>query len=178
MESTIDKTNYEAKDGSKIILRPAVIDDARQITEAARFIVNAGKYIQKEAIRTVGQEENLIKDMVKKQNMYTVIVRNEKVVGIARVIRGDLEMKKHTGVFRTWLTDEVQGLGIGNAIMKHTLEWGKKSGLQKIWLSVFKSNIGAYHLYKKYGFLEEGVQKGQVCIDGVLDDEIFMAYFF
>jgi RimJ/RimL family protein N-acetyltransferase len=178
MEAITAHSHFQAKDGSSIILRPVKKEDATSVVEAVQSIVSAGNFIQKENVRTIKQEEELITEMQTRKNLYTAILRNERIVGIVRVVRGDLDMKKHTGVFRTWLINEAQGLGIGHAIMKHTLAWGNESGLHKIWLTVFKSNEGAYHLYKKYGFVEEGVQKGQLCIDGVLDDEIYMGYFF
>jgi RimJ/RimL family protein N-acetyltransferase len=43
--------------------------------------------------------------------------------------------------------------------MDYTIRWGQEAGLHKICLTVFKQNTGAYHLYKKYGFIEEGVQR-------------------
>ncbi|WP_245712444.1 hypothetical protein [Anaerobacillus alkalilacustris] len=44
--------------------------------------------------------------------MYIVIELDSDVIGIARLIRGDLEMKRHVTVFRTWRSNEGQGKGI------------------------------------------------------------------
>ncbi|MBM6619306.1 GNAT family N-acetyltransferase [Bacillus suaedaesalsae] len=172
------RKQYEAKDGSIYTIRPVHKEDAREIVRAVQSIIEAGMYIQKETVRSIKEEEAFIEDMMNKGNMYNTVIWKGKIVGIARVMKGDLSMKEHTGVFRTWIIDEAQGLGIGNAIMQSTLEWGRKAGIHKIWLTVFASNEGAHYLYKKYGFVEEGIQKGQVKINNRLDDEIFMAYFF
>ncbi|KAA0550177.1 GNAT family N-acetyltransferase [Bacillus sp. BGMRC 2118] len=169
---------FVGKDGSPYIIRPVHKRDASEIVQAVQSIIDAGRYIQKESVRSIVEEEAFIEDMRSKNNMYNVVVWNGKIVGIARVIKGELAMKEHTGVFRTWIIDEAQGLGMGNAIMQTTLQWGKQAGIHKIWLTVFGSNEGAYYLYKKYGFVEEGIQKKQVKINQKLDDEIFMAYFF
>lgn len=168
---------FRAKDGTPVILRPAREEDANDLVTGIEEIVQAGKYLQKEEPRTVEQEREVIKNARVEGHMYMVIELRNKVVGAARIQREQIEMKKHTGKFRTWVAKEAQGKGIGNKIMKYTLEWARRNGLHKIWLTVFEDNAGAIHLYEKYGFVKEGTQKKQVIIDGQYDDEIFMAYF-
>jgi RimJ/RimL family protein N-acetyltransferase len=169
---------FTAKDGSKGILRPVTKDDAFDITTKVQAIIKNGQYIQKEKVRSLEDEQAFIDEMKQKKNMYTAVEMHNRVVGIARILKDDLKMKEHTGLFRTWLTDEAQGKGIGNQIMEYALEWGQRAKLHKIWLTVFSGNEGATYLYKKYGFVEEGIQKDQVQVNGIYQDEIYMAYFF
>ncbi|MCA1030445.1 GNAT family N-acetyltransferase [Bacillus timonensis] len=171
-------SSFNAKNGSLVTIRPAQPEDASGIVNAAECVLRTGKYIQKEAPRTIQEEREFIKKMHEDGNMYTAVELDNKVVGIARVIRGDLAMKKHTGVFRTWLIEEAQGLGIGSNILKFTLKWCEINRLNKLWLTVFSSNQIASTLYQKKGFVIEGVQKDQLKINGKYEDEIFMAYFF
>lgn len=171
-------TRFDGKDGSQIILRPAELKDARMIIQAAEEIVKAGKYIQKEENHTLDEEERYIEKMKNHNNMYTVAEREGELVGIARVLRGELDMKKHVGLFRTWVIEEAQGLGIGSRIMEYTLDWCRLNGLYKLCLTVFASNEPAHRLYLKYGFTDEGTQVKQVKLGGKYDDEILMAYFF
>ncbi|MFA9556034.1 N-acetyltransferase family protein [Evansella sp. AB-rgal1] len=170
--------NVEAKDGSNVVLRPAETNDAFDIIKNVESIIQEGKYIQKEQIRTVEEEQIFIQQMMDQDHMYTAVEIDNEVIGIARLIRGELKMKRHTALFRTWLSKTGQGKGLGNAIMDYTINWGKIHNLHKICLTVFSSNKVAKKLYEKYGFITEGIQKEQVCIDGNFDDEIFMAYFY
>lgn len=87
-------------------------------------------------------------------------------------------MKRHTGLFRTWLVQSAQGNGIGSELMNYTMKWCRIHQLHKLCLTVFASNGLAHKLYERYGFIQEGVQKEQVKINGLFDNEIFMAYFF
>ncbi|WP_096154324.1 MULTISPECIES: GNAT family N-acetyltransferase [Bacillus] len=169
---------FEAKDNSSVKIRPLETTDASDLVESVRTIVEAGSYIQKDVPRTVEEEEAFIMEMKKKKNMYVGVEWNGKVVGLARVIRGEIKMKKHTGLFRTWLTDEVQGLGIGKKIMEYTDKWCMENNVRKLCLTVFASNEVAYNLYEKYGFIKEGVQIDQAYINGVYDDEIWMGKFY
>ncbi|MFC0271669.1 GNAT family N-acetyltransferase [Metabacillus herbersteinensis] len=167
-----------AKNRKVVILRPVKINDAEQIVEAVKTVIYTGAYIQKEKPRTVEEEREFITTMQNQDNMYLAIEIDGTVVGIARVVRGELEMKRHIGLFRTWLAERAQGLGIGKEIMTYTLEWCRLHQLHKLCLTVFASNGLAQKLYERYGFVQEGIQKEQVKINGQYDDEIFMAYFF
>lgn len=169
---------FTAKDHSTVILRPVHLLDAEEIVQSVESIIQQGSSIQKEKPRTVEEEQAFIQDMVFKDNMYSVVEVNGKVRGIARVIRGELTMKRHTGLFRTWLHEDAQGKGIGKQIMDYTLNWCRLHGLHKLCLTVFASNEIAKHLYEKYGFITEGVQKEQVVLNNEFQDEILMAYFF
>ncbi|WP_096434757.1 GNAT family N-acetyltransferase [Alteribacter populi] len=168
---------FTAKDGTEVTLRPAQKDDAFDIITNVEKIIQKGRYIQKERVRTIDEEQTFIQEMIDKNNMYTVVDIDGRVFGIARLIRGDLKMKRHTALFRTWLTDDAQGKGLGKKLMEYTLEWARHNGLYKICLTVFSQNTVAKQLYEKYGFVTEGIQKEQVYVDGEYDDEVFMAYF-
>ncbi|RNA69027.1 GNAT family N-acetyltransferase [Alteribacter keqinensis] len=171
------EVTFKAKDGSTVTLRPAKKEDAFDIITNVEKIIQKGRYIQKERVRTIEEEQAFIQEMADNNNMYTVVEIDGHVYGIARLIRGELKMKRHTAVFRTWLTEEAQGKGLGKKIMEYTLQWAEQNGLYKVCLTVFAQNTVAKKLYEKYGFITEGVQKYQVLIDGEYDDEVFMACF-
>lgn len=175
---TMQRMTFETKNGKMVTIRPAEERDAQQITFAVQEIIEAGQYIQKEAPREVEEEKAFIRSIVKKENMYVVAEVDHEVVGIARVLRGDLQMKHHTGLFRTWLIAKAQGMGIGKKLMEYTLDWCREQRLHKLCLTVFASNPVAYELYKKAGFHEEGIMKEQAHLNGEYVDEIFMAIFF
>ncbi|TDL82637.1 GNAT family N-acetyltransferase [Peribacillus frigoritolerans] len=171
-------TVFTAKNGEQVTLRQVREEDAEDIIQSVKSIIDSGTYIQKERARFIQEEVDFISEMREKNNLYLGVELKGKIVGIARVIRGELEMKKHTGLFRTWLSDSAQGLGIGKELMNATLEWCRSNNLHKLCLTVFASNEIALKLYQKYGFVIEGTQREQVILNGKFDDEIHMAYFF
>jgi len=63
--------------------------------------------------------------------------------------------------------DEYRGQGLGKEIMELGIDYGIKNlGLLKISLDVINENLNAVRLYKKLGFIEEGVFKNQFFFDG------------
>ncbi|APH04664.1 GNAT family N-acetyltransferase [Bacillus weihaiensis] len=178
MANTINSIEFISKNGQSVRLRHAEEEDAKNIIEAVNEIITSGTYIQKERARSEKEEIEFIKEMKRLNNMYTVIEMSGEIVGIARVIRGELEMKRHIGLFRTWMIQSAQQNGIGTEVMKYTLKWCEDHNLHKLCLTVFSSNGLAQKLYERYGFVTEGTQREQVLIDNKYEDEIFMAYFF
>ncbi|MDW4508590.1 GNAT family N-acetyltransferase [Priestia megaterium] len=169
---------FKAKDGREVTIRPAQASDAEHITTAVREIIEAGEFIQKDEPRTVEEEQDFIALVEKNNHMYVVAEVEGEVLGIARVLRGEIKMKSHTGLFRTWLISKAQGMGIGKQFMNYTLNWCKENHLHKLSLTVFASNKVAYELYKKVGFEQEGVMKEQAYFNNEYVDEIYMSIFF
>ncbi|MGH2735939.1 MAG: GNAT family N-acetyltransferase [Actinomycetota bacterium] len=49
-----------------------------------------------------------------------------------------------------------RGRGIGSALMRAALDWGRERGAHKISLQVWTHNESAIALYEKFGFVREG----------------------
>lgn len=69
---------FTAKNDESITLRPVVFQDAVQIIEAVKEIVEAGEFLQKERPRTLAEEKAFIEECQEKGNMYTAIEKQEK----------------------------------------------------------------------------------------------------
>lgn len=68
-----------------------------------------------------------------------------------------------------------RGRGVGSGLMLAAIEWARAQGLHKLWLEVFPSNAAAIALYRKNGFVEEGLRVKQYRrASGELWDAILM----
>ena len=56
-------------------------------------------------------------------------------------------------VARDW-----RGRGVGGALLGAAIEWARERGLHKLSLGVFAHNAAAIGLYRKFGFVEEGLR--------------------
>ena len=56
-------------------------------------------------------------------------------------------------VARDW-----RGRGVGSALLMAAIDWARDRGLHKLSLSVFVHNTAAIALYRKFGFVEEGLR--------------------
>ncbi|KAI0262957.1 acyl-CoA N-acyltransferase [Gloeopeniophorella convolvens] len=78
----------------------------------------------------------------------------------------------HVGVA---LAEEWRGKGFGGEIMRWFVGYGlKELGLHRVSLTVIGSNVGAYDLYKRIGFTEEGRIRRAMWDQGEWVDLIYM----
>ncbi len=69
---------------------------------------------------------------------------NNEIVGIAEIIDGD--------EFFVVVKKSHQNFGIGQSLAKSVIYEASRKGYDDLVLSVFKSNVSAFHLYQKLGF--------------------------
>ena len=81
----------------------------------------------------------------------------------------------HVGVLGISLHPGWRGHGLGERLMRETLDAADTFGFTRIELGVYATNPRAHALYRKLGFVEEGVRLRRILIDGVFHDEIMMA---
>jgi RimJ/RimL family protein N-acetyltransferase len=55
-----------------------------------------------------------------------------------------------------------RGRGVGSALVAAAVEWAKARGLHKLTLSVFPHNEAGIALYRKFGFVEEGLHPNHI----------------
>jgi ribosomal protein S18 acetylase RimI-like enzyme len=74
-------------------------------------------------------------------------------------------------IYQLYLRREVQGGGLGSALLAHVLDWlADQNG--PIWLGVWSGNHGAQALYKRWGFTVVGEHRFRV--GSWLDEELTM----
>jgi RimJ/RimL family protein N-acetyltransferase len=97
------------------------------------------------------------------------------VIGWCHVIPFEHAIATHSGNLVMGLLPGYRGQHLGERLIRQTLEAADSFGLKRVQLEVFATNAPAACLYRKVGFVEEGVKRRAVCIDGVYIDEIMMA---
>jgi RimJ/RimL family protein N-acetyltransferase len=61
------------------------------------------------------------------------------------------------GEIGMFVATEWRGRGVGSGLVAAAIEWAKAHGLHKLTLSVFPHNKAGIALYRKFGFVEEGL---------------------
>ncbi|MFV0136413.1 GNAT family N-acetyltransferase [Streptomyces sp. HMX87] len=72
------------------------------------------------------------------------------------------------------VADAARGRGVGRALLRTAVEDARRSGARRITLRVLGHNTAARRLYESEGFVVEGVQPGEFCLDGTYVDDVLM----
>jgi RimJ/RimL family protein N-acetyltransferase len=104
-----------------------------------------------------------------------VAVIDRKVVGWCNVPPATREVMAHVGDLFMGVLPQWRGQGLGERLLQESLAAADAFGYLRVELGVFGSNARAVSLYRKAGFVEEGIKRRAILINGVFYDEIIMA---
>ncbi|MBV7276560.1 GNAT family N-acetyltransferase [Clostridiaceae bacterium UIB06] len=163
----------------KITIRKAKESDAEVLIEYLNIIggqSNDLTFGEGEFGRTVEAEREFIKNALEKNNALFIIAEVDgKVVGNLNFSGGPRKRIAHVGEFGVSVLKEYWGNRIGEELIRYLIDWSKNSKIiKKINLRVRTENKRGIGLYKKLGFLEEGVLKRDYLIDGEFYDSLLM----
>lgn len=163
----------------KVIIREAEKFDAKALIEYLNVIGGESDYLTfgvGQFGRSVEQEEEFIVNALNKENALFIIAEvNGKVIGNLNFSGGQRERTAHVGEFGVSILKEYWANGIGEKLIKYLINWSRHSGIiRKINLRVRTDNTRGISLYKKLGFLEEGIIKRDFLINGEFYDSLLM----
>jgi ribosomal protein S18 acetylase RimI-like enzyme len=167
------------KDGRTIRLRPATTDDAAEMIRAIDSVAREGAYLLRSCFDVAVEEgQARIAQRREEGSLIVVAVLGGKLVGWASLKRSRHEFLQHTVGLGMGVVRGYRGLGIGTALMDYVLEWAAEQGFEKVNLGVRANNERAKALYRKLGFVEEGVRVREIKdLYGNYHDSVEMAYF-
>jgi ribosomal protein S18 acetylase RimI-like enzyme len=103
------------------------------------------------------------------------VTSEEVVVGWCDIVQKQREGFRHVGTLGMGILPKYRGQGIGHRLATDTIRAATEAGMERIELEVFASNERAIALYRKLGFVIEGIKRNARKLDGVYDDNVFMA---
>jgi ribosomal protein S18 acetylase RimI-like enzyme len=145
--------------------------------DALNSVAKEKIYIEMIKAPPFAQVVNFQNNLIEKNNPTYFALYNQKVVGWCDITRKDNPRTQHRGSLGMGLLPEFRGMGIGPRLMETAIEQAKKTGIEKVELQVYTSNIRAIKLYKKFGFEEEGLVKHFRKLDGQYFDCLNMYKF-
>lgn len=168
-------------DTQEVVVREAKPCDARGIIEVMQNVGSEKIFTVAEYFPWTEEEERaFIKRLDRKKDMIFVAAKGKDIVGCLTLFRyygGRSPKVQHVGEIGISVKKEYRGQKIGSRLLDYAIRWACSHGYEKLCLSVFSTNEKAIHLYKKFGFEEEGVRKRQFIIEGIYVDEIMMGKF-
>jgi RimJ/RimL family protein N-acetyltransferase len=149
--------------GQQITIRTAQADDAaalltyiRPVAEETEFFI----FEPDEFPETDEQERKWIQDHLDHPGQIVLLAEaGGTIIGNVSFENGACRRIAHRGTLGIAVVKEWRGQGIGTALMENLLAWATGNPLiEKVCLEVFTTNSNAIRLYRKLGFIEEGLR--------------------
>jgi len=163
------------RDDRTATIRPATEDDAAALQENINAVGAEIDFILTESVgNDVEHEREWIRHFDGTSSVLFIADVDGKLVGAADVHPGRPPKESHVGTLGIAIRDGYRNLGLGRALMERCLEWMRDRQFKKACLQVFSTNAQAIALYKKLGFVAEGVRPRQYRIRGEWVDDVLM----
>lgn len=143
------------------MLRCPTEEDAEELSKLRVIIDGETENLDREpgeGFLTPEDFKQIIKqDSNAERTLFLIAQTDGKIVGFTRCEGNCLSRFRHKAEFGICILKEYWGHEIGRVLFEHVLTWADSVGIEKITLTVVQTNTKAIHLYKKYGFKEEGL---------------------
>jgi RimJ/RimL family protein N-acetyltransferase len=157
---------------------PITPEHVESFHRALDFVARERLYLAFLEAPSLESTRNFVLDMIKHGHSQYVVLSAGEVVGWCDVTPKTRPVYAHSGVLGIALLPPFRGQGIGERLIRRTLDAARAFGLHRVELTVRENNAGAIELYKKVGFEVEGLLRDAVRVDGVCEDVVLMALLF
>jgi len=169
----------KTRNGVKIEIRVAEEKDAKQLVEFIKKTLceTAGLATSPEefTVNPIDFKEVIASWKANRLSNHLVCLHDGNIIGSCGIHGNNKRDRiKHVSTLGMMITRKYWGLGIGYKSITQLISYAKENGITKIDLEVRCDNESAVHLYKKCGFVIEGVHKNALIIDGEFYDCYFM----
>ena len=163
---------------AEVAIVPIAEAHIRGYHEAVDSVARERRYLAFLEALPLEKSEAFVRENLEQRNPHVVALIAGKVVGWCDICPIGRPVYAHGGVLGMGILAEHRGRGIGEALMRSALEQARTRGLTRIELTVRADNERAIALYRKIGFLDEGVKRKAIRVDGRYIDVVCMALLF
>ena len=165
-------------------IRQAQPDDAGQILAHLRIVAdepNNGISLSSssELTQTTKSRAEVIRDALDSEDkMIFVAEVDDDIIGVLHCSNKPGGYA-HTYSLGITVRKQWRDQGIGTALLQNLMKWGQQNPkCHRLELQVFSDNPRAIHVYRKLGFIHEGIRKDAFYKDNKFLDLVYMAIIF
>ena len=158
-----------------IEIRPIRAADAASFNAAVGIVAREKRYLYFTDAPPLADTEAVVRRALELRTPLLVLADGDSVLGWCNIFSLPRPIQSHIGVVAMGLLPAWREQGWGTRLLGQALAAADAFGFTRIELTVYAGNLRAAALYRKLGFVDEGVKRNAVLMDGVYLDEIMMA---
>ena len=175
----MEPSKYELKNGPVLLIREAVVQDARAILDYLEQMSGESEFLTfgpGEFELTEAEEEDFLRKYRDSDNqLYILGLIDDTIVSTLIFSAGRRPRVRHSGEFSMSVRKHYWGLGIGSLMLDTLIGWARATEIvKKINLRVRTDNQHAIHLYERKGFVKEGTIRKEIFLNGTYFDQHWM----
>ncbi|MGE5170032.1 MAG: N-acetyltransferase family protein [Rudaea sp.] len=159
---------------SDVIIRPITLGDIEQFGQVTDRVMRERRYMAFVEGFPIDEAAAFVARNLRLRNPQLVADDGGRVVGWCDIRRETIPVYAHAGHLGMGLLPEYRGRGIGERLLRASIEAARAAGFERIELTVYARNERAFALYRKVGFVHEGTRTRGKKLDGEYDDVYMM----
>jgi len=162
-----------------VFLRRATPEDASAFLALKKALDVETAFLMLEPGERLTSEEEMRATLERiaaaERDYLAVLECDGELVGYLSAQSGSYRRNRHSAYITTGIRQAFCGQGWGKRLFADLIGWAKQSGITRLELTVMAHNQRAIGLYKRMGFLKEGVKRHSLRVDNQYVDEDYMA---
>lgn len=150
-------------------------EDIASFREAVDIVARERRYLYLTEAPPLEVLADLVRTNIARGSQHLVLVDGAQVAGWCNIFPPGRAVQAHVGAVAMGLRPKWRNQGWGTKLMQHALTAADAYGFERVELTAYADNPRAHAIYKKLGFVQEGLKRRSVRIEGRYFDEIMMA---
>ena len=159
-----------APDVASVTIRPIALADIEAFAALTNLVMRERQYMAFLEGFPIDEAAAFVARNLRLGNPQLVADDAGRVVGWCDIRRETVPVYAHCGHLGMGLLPGYRGRGIGERLIRASIDAARAAGFERIELSVYGRNTRAMALYRKVGFAHEGMRPRGKKVDGEYDD--------
>lgn len=160
-----------------VTVRLATLDDAAGMRDYAEALfAERPPGIFDRPAPTLADEVVYVRSVIDSPNSALFVAeRDGRIIGSLCVTGETHPQEAHVGTIAVSVARDARGAGVGHALFDALFAWAPEHGITRLQLYAWATNPRAAALYRQLGFVDEGMLRSAVRLDGDLIDVHLLA---
>lgn len=125
---------------------------------------------------SIEEKQREVTDIINNKNSLLLVAEyNNELVGYLVAYGRSGNRLKHIVTIGIGILQSHSGKGIGTRLFEKLEEWATANNKHRLELTVMENNLPGQALYKKVGFVVEGIKRDSMFINGEYINDIYMS---
>ena len=154
----------------EVVIRPIELADIEGFSRCTGVVMRERQYMALLDAFPIDEAAAFVARNLRLGNPQYVADHDREIVGWCDIRRETIPVYAHCGHLGMGLLPPYRGRGIGERLIRASIDAARAAGFERIELSVYGRNARAVALYRKVGFVHEGTRVRGKKVDGQYDD--------
>jgi len=155
---------------ANVVIRSIDLRDIEQFRDVTNAVMRERAFLAFVDGFPIDEAAAFVARNLRLHNPQLVADDDGRVVGWCDIRRETIPVYAHAGHLGMGLLPEYRGKGIGERLLRTSIDAARAAGFERIELTVYGRNVRAAALYRKVGFVHEGTRVRGKKLDGDYDD--------